>query len=201
MDVYEAIKGRSTIYKFKPTEVPKEKLERILEAGTWAPNRFLTEPWRFWVFTGEGRSLLSRILVEIEKDGMENPDSEENRKRIAKRAQQPFNAPAAIIVGCEVSEKDRVNPIEEVAAVNACVQNMLLAAHAEGLAGFWGTGNYVYHPLFKEFLGLKEKDRVIGVIYIGYPARSKTERSRTHFSKFTKWIDEDKNTTLGLINI
>ena len=47
MDVLEAIHTRRTIFKFKPGGVPKDVIEKIFEAGLWAPNHHLTEPWRF----------------------------------------------------------------------------------------------------------------------------------------------------------
>lgn len=38
MDLYEAIKGRRSIRKFRPDPIPREVLERILEMATWAPS-------------------------------------------------------------------------------------------------------------------------------------------------------------------
>lgn len=191
MDLYEAIRGRECVPSFKQDDVPLVIIEKILEAGTWSPNRFYTEPWRFWVLTGEGRRPLSNMLVEIEKENMKNSDSEENQSKLKARREQPFSVPVIIIVGCEISEKPRVVPVEEIEAVSACTQNILLALHAEGLEGYWKTPAAIYTSKFKEFLGLKEKDHVLGLLHVGYPAARKTERKRTHFSHKTKWINED----------
>jgi nitroreductase len=193
MDLYKAIKERECAGSFKSDAVPKAVIEKILDAAVWAPNRFLTEPWRFWILTGEGRRPLSRILVELEKESMENPDSEENTKKLKQRAEQPFSAPMLIVVGCEVSQKPRVVPIEEVGAVNACIQNMLLALHAEGLEGYWKTPSQIYDVRFKQFFGLKEVDYILGIFYIGYPDSHKKERKRTDYSQKAKWIEEDKD--------
>jgi nitroreductase len=193
MDIYEAIKGRESVPSFKPDAVPKESVERALEAATWAPNRFLTEPWRFWVLTEEGRRPLSNLLVELEKETMENPDTEENQKRLRMRQEQPFTVPVIIIVGCEVSDRPRVVPGEELGAVYACTQNLLLALHAEGLEGYWKTPSIIYSNKFKEFLGLKEKDYVLGFFHVGYPETRKKERKRTHYSQKTKWISENES--------
>lgn len=191
MDFKQIIKQRATTYNFQPMEVSKDKIERIIEAGTWAPNRRLTEPWRFWVLTGDGRLPLSKVMEEIAKDIMSEAAEEERNKRMETYKNLPLKAPVNIIVACELTEDDKVIPVEEIAAVNACVENMLLTATDEGLGAFWGTGNYVYHPKMKKILGLKDKDAVIGVVYIGYAEPSNRIRKRTHFSNFTKWIDED----------
>jgi nitroreductase len=196
MDLFEAIKKRESSPSFKEDAVPKHIIEKVLEAGTWAPNRFFTEPWRFWVLTGEGRRPLGNILVDIEMENMKDPNSEENQKKLQLRKEQAFAAPVIIIVGCEVSEKARVVPIEEIESVSACIQNILLALHAEGLEGYWKTPSVIYDTKFKEFIGLKEKDHVLALLHIGYPATRKTERNRTPFSYKTKWIGE--NTSYNL---
>ena len=59
MELKEAIRNRRSIGKVKQDSVDKALIEEILEAGTWAPNHCHTEPWRFWVMTGEGRGLRS----------------------------------------------------------------------------------------------------------------------------------------------
>lgn len=49
MDLFEAIRSRRSIGKVKPDPVERHLIERIIEAGTWAPNHKNTEPWRFFV--------------------------------------------------------------------------------------------------------------------------------------------------------
>ena len=52
MDVLTGIKTRRSIGKVKSDPVPKEMIETILEAGTWAPCHHQTEPWRFLCVNG-----------------------------------------------------------------------------------------------------------------------------------------------------
>ncbi|WP_040210552.1 nitroreductase family protein [Clostridium polynesiense] len=191
MELKDAVKARATTYRFTPQDVPEDMIKRIIEAGTWAPNRHLTEPWRFWVLTENGRVPLSKTMKSIAEDIMAEAPDEERNKRIETYENLPFRAPVNIIVACEVTENPKVIPVEETAAVNACIQNMLLTAADLGLGAFWGTGNYVYHPQMKELLGLKDKDQVIGVVYIGYAEANNRVRKRTPFSNFTKWVKED----------
>lgn len=67
---------------------------------------------------------------------------------------------------------------------------MLLAAHALGLAAYWKTGNACYDPKMKEFLGLKEKDEVLALIYLGYADMEKNPPHKRNISELTKWIDK-----------
>ncbi|MCK4937863.1 MAG: nitroreductase family protein [Methanosarcinales archaeon] len=47
MEVYEAIRNRKSIRKFKSGPVPDETITKILQAGTQAPNAFNKEQWEF----------------------------------------------------------------------------------------------------------------------------------------------------------
>lgn len=65
-------------------------------------------------------------------------------------------------------EQERIPEIEEISAASAAVQNILLGAESLGIAGFWSTGGMTHSSLMKEFLGLNSRDKVIGLIYLGY---------------------------------
>lgn len=95
------------------------------------------------------------------------------------------------------SSNPKVKRIEEIGAVNAAIQNMLLAAHSLGLGAIWRTGEACYHPKIKSFFGLSEKDEVLGFIYLGYADTSKSKSRRTPFQEKTVWIEAD-STTKGL---
>ncbi|CAM3379331.1 hypothetical protein TR75_04780 [Hydrogenibacillus schlegelii] len=192
MDVLEAIRTRRSIGRVKPDPVEREKIERILEAATWAPTHHRTEPWRFFVLTGEGRRPLSRLFVELAKAEMVDPETPENREKLEREAKKPFRAPVVIAVAVVPTERPDVVLAEERAAVAAAIQNMLLAAHALGLGAMWRTGKKTYHPKVRDFFGLGEKGEIVGFVYLGYPDGPPPERTRTPFWEKTKWIDEDR---------
>ena len=57
-DALTSIKTRRSVKEYLPTEIPREWIEELLDAAHWAPNHKLTHPWRFHVFSGEGRERL-----------------------------------------------------------------------------------------------------------------------------------------------
>jgi nitroreductase len=60
MDVFEAIEKRISVRKYEPAPVPKEKLEKILEAARLAPSASNVQPRHFIVVTdAERRGALS----------------------------------------------------------------------------------------------------------------------------------------------
>lgn len=108
MEVLEGIKTRRSIGKVKEQMVAKELIEKIIEAGTWAPNRYLTEPWRFFVISGEGRSRLAKVLEDIVISTGINVESEDGKKKLEKERNKPFRAPVIIAVAAEVTENEKV---------------------------------------------------------------------------------------------
>jgi nitroreductase len=190
MDIFEAIKTRRSIGKVKDQMISKDLIEKIIEAGTWAPNRYLTEPWRFFVISGEGRNKLSKVMENIVLDSGIDLESEEGKAKLDKERNKPFRAPIIIAVAAEVSDNKKVLKIEELGAVYAAIQNMLLTACGLGIASYWKTGNACYDPKMKEFFNLKENDEVLAFIYLGYSDFEKNPPHKKPIKELVKWIDK-----------
>lgn len=188
MDAFEAIKTRRSIGLVKQDSVPKEMIEQIIEAGTYAPNHFRTEPWRFFVLMGEGRNKLGQVFEEITK--LENTDDapESLISKMEKAKKNPLRAPVIIAVGIEPSDKKNVILAEEYGAVNSAVQNMLLTAHSLGLGAVWRTGKIAYHDKVREFFGLTAKGEILAFIYLGYPDMEPKPAIKTSIDQWTTWI-------------
>lgn len=191
MDAIEALRTRRSIGKVLDKEVPKELIERIIEAATWAPNHFKTEPWRFFVLTGDGRKPLGETLAQIAAKNMDDPNTDENQSKLDRARKNPYRAPVVIVAAVEPSDNPKAILKEEYAAVNAGVQNMLLAAHALGLGAIWRTGQPCYAREVSDLFGLSEKGEVIGFIYVGYPDMTPPPRKRKSVDEVTKWMDHE----------
>jgi nitroreductase len=188
LDVIRAIETRRSIGRVKQEPVPRELIERILESGVHAPNHKITEPWRFHVFSGKGRGELARLRAEIARLQAEaEGESEEMAAgRISRERKKAFRAPVVIAVISEAG-RDEVETLENYAACAAAVQNMQLTAHALGLAAMWRTGPIVYHQEMRRFFGLKENDRIVAHVYLGYPDMGVRPRRRDPANEKTVW--------------
>ncbi|UVI32029.1 nitroreductase family protein [Paenibacillus spongiae] len=189
MELFEAIATRRSVGKVKEDSIPKETIEQILEAGTWAPNHRLTEPWRFFVMSGEGRGKLGDAYYRIAMEGAASPGSEESVAAAEAAKKKALRAPVIIAVAAVPSDRKMVIEIEEYGAVYAAVQNMLLASHALGLGAIWRTGEPCYHPIMNEAFGLRLQDRVLGLIYLGNPEGPAPAGRRESAASKTVWID------------
>jgi nitroreductase len=180
------IEGRRSIGKVHPEQPPREMIETILEAATWAPNHRLTEPWRFFVLAGDARNELGRFMgnQNAERYPEGDPNREIERARGAKKA---LRAPVVIGVAVEPVAASNVDDLEEIEAVACAVQNMLLTAHALGLGAKWSSGNITKSPEVNAWFGLSERGQVLGFIYIGYPAMVSERSMRTPSAGLTEW--------------
>jgi nitroreductase len=70
---------------------------------------------------------------------------------------------------CTPSSDDPVVRREDRDAVSAAVQNLLLAAHAEGLGAIWRTGAFVDEPEVREHIGCGDDTDIVGFVYLGHP--------------------------------
>ena len=196
--ILEAIRTRRSIGNVRAERPPRALIEMIIEAGTWAPNHRLTEPWRFIVLAGEARRAFGSVLGELhaaKRAGATGLSDDaalaEARAAQIKAASKPLRAPVVIVVAVEPVVGPKVVEAEEMMAGAAAVQNMLLAAHALGLAAIWRTGDVAYDPAVKAFFGLESTAHLLGFIYVGYPDGTPPQRERTAADEVTRWLGWD----------
>lgn len=88
------------------------------------------------------------------------PDQLEGERR------KPMRAPTIVVVAAHTT-KGKIPEIEQLLAVGAAVQNMLLAAQALGFGAMWKTGGAAYDVNVKRMLGLEPDDHIVGLVYLG----------------------------------
>ena len=160
-----------------------EELERILAAASRVPDHGKLVPWYFIVFHGVWSEQVGTKLAEIYK--AENPQASEERVQL--ETTRFSRSPVVVAV---ISRMRRGNkPMwEQILSAGAACQTLSLAAHASGFGASWITEWYGYHPEFKTYLGLDERDHVAGFIHIGTPGAVPEDRPRPPLDTiFTNW--------------
>jgi len=173
VDLYDAITERRSIRRFKPDPIPKGILERILEMATWAPSGMNLQNWYFVVIGGKQKDALvdiaSRSYVHVgpvlKEVFAEKPGVVSFTKNFFKR----FGGAPVVVFA--YYEHTRERPETSIQTVAAAIQNLLLAAHAEGLGACWMTGPVHEAQQINEFLGISNKT-LVAVIPMGYPDQS-----------------------------
>lgn len=166
--ISDIIKKRRTVKpaKMNGKIIPDEQVKKLLELADWAPTHKHTEPWRFIVYAGSKAKEFVQQHAELYRKSV--PDEQFNNDKYEKILGNAVNLSHLIVCVMKRDEQERIPEIEEISAASAAVQNILLGAESLGIAGFWSTGGMTHSSLMKEFLGLNSRDKVIGLIYLGY---------------------------------
>jgi nitroreductase len=141
MDVIDAIKARTSVRSYSDEPVPEESMERILEAARLAPSAMNYQPWHFIVVRDKGRR------------------EELSKGRYAKFLKES----PVVVVGC--GDRKR-SPHWYSVDVTIAMQNMVLAATAEGLGTCW-IGSFDEDSV-KKALGVPEHMTVVAMLSVGY---------------------------------
>ncbi len=167
MDVFEAIKSRRSIRKYKPDPVSDDDLQKVLEAAHWAPSWANTQCWRFIVVRSpEIKQKVAGTLnrVQIGDDFLKNAATEAIRQ-----------APVLIVAcaqtgiagynrdGTPVTDKDDWLLFD----VALAVQNLTLAACALGM-GTVIVGAFDAKKA-AEILDVPDGCTVVTMTPLGYP--------------------------------
>jgi len=171
MELWEAIRRRRSIRKYRKQPVEEEKLGRVLEAGRLAPSAGNRQEWRYVVVRDEA-----------------------TRRKLAGAANdQQFVGEAPVVIACcgvggehVMSCGQPCYPID----VAISVDHMTLAAVEEGLGTCW-IGAFK-EPEVKALLGIPEEVRVVELLVLGYPEEEPQPRPRKPMSEvvcYERWSE------------
>jgi len=163
MDALTALITRVSPAALDAPGPPADVLQKILEAAVAAPDHGRMRPWRFILIEGAAREKLGALLAE----SLQRREPAAPAGKLEAERKKALRAPLIVVVAAVVQAGAKVPEIEQLVAVGAAAQNMLVAAYALGFGGFWRTGANAYDPAMKRALGLAETDAIIGFLYLG----------------------------------
>jgi nitroreductase len=173
MDIFQVIRDRRSIRKYKDTPVEQDKIEQVLDAARLAPSWKNLQCWRFLVLTDPARKEV--LLSAFAED---NP----GRKAF-------LQAPVALVVCADPAESDVSHGIDYFVADTAIAfEHICLVAHALGLGTCW-MGLFDEEDM-KSRLNIPENMRIVGVTPLGYPDQEPKPRPRKELAEivfFNTW--------------
>jgi nitroreductase len=165
LDLHTLLHTRRTIHRYLPDPLPPEVLERALAAAHMAPCHRLTWPWRFRVLGPAARERL--IPIAVAEKARKAPVSDEQQAAIAAAYRTP---PALVLVTSARSAKPEVER-ENYAATATAIQNLMLAAHADGFGTKWSTGGPTKSPdTYAAFQIDPAVEEIVGMVWMGRAA-------------------------------
>jgi len=180
------IKDRRSIFPqmYNDQDISEDTLLTILENANWAPNHKKTEPWRFKIFRGESRQLLSDFLG----DHYETHTPKEKYSEVKhKKKRQNVLRSNVIIAICMYNDPNVSIPEwEEIAAVSCAVQNMWLSCTALGIGSYWSSPKSITED--RDFLQLTENEKCLGLFYMGYTDMKNLTSERKDINTKIEWM-------------
>jgi nitroreductase len=173
MDLYEAIYHRRSHRLYKPDMPSRETLKKVINAALWAPSGSNLQPWEIAVMAGKFRDdfvalasgafqyMLTYLRKRLDEEGIQGA---------ARFFKNLGGAPVVIAVTIE-KDPDFPPNFSNIQSGAALMQNLLLAAHAEGLGTCWMAGVRFVEKELVEFLG-KPQQQLLAITPIGYPAKT-----------------------------
>jgi nitroreductase len=180
MELFEAIKNRRSIRKFKNRDVPDALIEKIIDAARWAPfSNYIFPPGTVhnhqpWEFVVVRDPKTKKVFAE--------PRDEEN-KFVA-------DVPVVIVV-CVDKSYSMTRWLEDGFMA---IENMLLAAHALGLGTVimptYSARNKTIEDSTRAALKLPENIQPVALVCIGYPDERPEPKKQRDIKEMThneKW--------------
>lgn len=206
MDVYEAIATRRTVRDFDGRPVPHTVLRRILDAGLRAPSHDHLRRWHFVVVGDpETRRALMRAVspasaadAEAVIDGwglVDEMQREMYLDAIPKQIRMILTA-GALVIPCfyqprPLLEPESLSSLNGFASMWCCIENILLAAAAEGVFGVTRIPFDGESEMLREVLEIPEGYDTPCYIALGYP-KPGAKRLRQHVADVDERISIDR---------
>ncbi|MBM4343605.1 MAG: nitroreductase family protein [Deltaproteobacteria bacterium] len=183
-----AIRTRRSHKLFTGEVVPDRLLAEWVELATWAPNHKFTEPWRFTVVPHRALPSLVAAIGRALQAQSDLP-AEKSRAQTDKIAAILAGAGGAIAVRQSVHGADPERQREDYAACACAIQNIQLAAWAQGFGSYWTTSDAFIGPALDVFWHKAPGEVLVGVVVLG---RAAVENKAVRYKKpeeLTIWLD------------
>jgi len=188
MDALEAIRTRRSLRQLAERPVPRELIDEALALACMAPAPHHTRPWRYVIVSPERREALAEAMgaawrADLERDG--HPEAL-IAKLLRKSHRQITGAPV-LILACLTREGLRAWPDERRArnewamaqqSAGAGMQNLMLGAHALGLASYWISAPLFAPEAAAAALSLPDGYVAQALIVLGFPAEAAVPKPR-----------------------
>ncbi|MBM4761122.1 nitroreductase [Bacillus sp. B15-48] len=191
MSILQDLQNRRAIRDYDGRDVEAEKINKLLEAATLAPNDRMREPWTFYVIKGEAKRKYNHLAEEyLQERFPTKPHLVESSLKVV------HNTPVQIIVTSDVIPDDEEATKDNEFAVCCAIHSMWLAASELGLGFVWRTRGIglVHDERLHQFIGSPEHKKVVGNLFIGYPdpelMKKLKVKTRTSFQEKTIWLGD-----------
>ncbi|MEM7467618.1 MAG: nitroreductase [Pseudomonadota bacterium] len=156
------IRNRRTVHDFEERAVSSSEITSAISLARWAPNHYRTEPWRFYLPSGEQIEAICKLNAEMVRGA--------KGEKVAEIKYRRWTAMPGWLVLCCPKSDDEIREREDYAACCCAAHNMSLVLWARGIGMKWTTGDITRERAFFEIIGADfNQEFVVGMFWYGYP--------------------------------
>jgi F420 biosynthesis protein FbiB-like protein len=185
----ELVRGRRSVRSYRSDPVPRELVERALDAARWAPSPHGRMPWRFVVLTRpEAKARLADAMGEewFRQLALDGDSPEVVARRLARSHERVRTTPVCVIPCLYLEDLDFYpDPSRQdaertmaVQSLGAAAQNLLLAAYDLGLDAGWLCAPLFCPDTVRAALDLPPTLHPQAILTLGYAAQEPKRRER-----------------------
>ncbi len=196
--LFDALYSQRQITRYRSDPVPREAIDKVIEAATKAPSGGNSQPWEFVVITD--RDLVEKVGRVYGDEwlgarGAEPPPDEPPVYRAARYLANHMHEVPAMVLVCVDHSKGSApvapgQPFERgrhASSIWLAIQNLFLAARALGLGTRITTVHIRREQEIKDILGIPEHVETVCLTPLGYPRGSFGPTNRTPASEVTSY--------------
>jgi F420 biosynthesis protein FbiB-like protein len=181
--------SRRSLRRYTGKPVPAEAIRRLLQAAMWAPSAHDRQPWRWVVITeAEAKAALAHAMgARLRADRLAEGDAPEAVEAALVRSFTRLTTSPVLVVACSTlagldlapgSRRWQAEHAMAMQSVAAAIQNLLLAAQAEGLGACWICAPLYCPDAVREVLSLPADWEPQALVTLGYPAETREASPR-----------------------
>ncbi len=169
--IYRVINERRDMRHFLPDPVDADVLARLLQAAHHAPSVGFMQPWRFVRITDSALRKSMHALVEQERCATAAALDKREDEFMKLKVEGVLDCGELLVVALMDRREEhifgrRTLPEMDLASVSCAIQNLWLAARAEGLGVGWVS---LFEPeALKTLLGMPAGSHPVAILCIGH---------------------------------
>ncbi len=190
MDIYEAIAARRTVRDFEDRPIAPEVVKKIVDAGLKAPTNNHMREWEFIVIAGKARRLevamasrdkaVSEAVAIVDQWGLTDGGQREMYIDAIPKQKRMLVETGCLVIPLfrqygPLLEPNSLSSLNTFASIWCCIENMLLAAAAQGIQGVTRIPFDSEIGFLKETLNVPEGYEIPCYLSLGYPAAKQPE--------------------------
>jgi coenzyme F420-0:L-glutamate ligase / coenzyme F420-1:gamma-L-glutamate ligase len=187
MEHHEFLRSRRSARRFTSEDISDVVIDRMISSAVCAPSAHNRQPWRFCILKRlEAKTKLADAMAEeFQRDLLRDKvPAADVATRISQSRARIISSPLVVILCMDISEMDtypdaRRQEAERIMAIQSTAAaglQLLLAAHAEGLAGVWTCGPLFAQDVVRRVLGLEASWEPQAMFFIGHADQQPKEK-------------------------